>query len=178
MQKPYSFYPLRLGLSVLIYWVGYQGFYRYVVLKDRILLRKEIRKNNGRKEKVANASAEVLLQLDKAESDFRDIDVFIKANQKYLDPYLSLDSLADELEIGTSSLSKMINTYGGSNFSDYINKLRVEEAKKLLGDAEFDAYTIVAIGLECGFNSKSTFYTAFKKFMFQTPTAYRKLHVT
>lgn len=175
VQKPYSYYPLRLGSSILIYWVAYQGFFRYVVLKDRILLRKEIRKNISTLQEEIELAVKVKAakQIDKAESDFRDINIFIKANQKYLDPILSLDGLAEELEIGNSNLSKMINTYSGSNFPDYINKLRVDEAKKLLGDTEFDAYTIVAIGLECGFNSKSTFYAAFKKFTGITPTAYR-----
>ena len=73
-----------------------------------------------------------------------------------------------------SSISKLINGREGCNFSDYINKYRVSEAKKLLADKNFDPYTIVAIGLECGFNSKSTFYTAFKKFTGQTPTQYRE----
>jgi len=70
----------------------------------------------------------------------------------------------------------LVNQFSEKNFSDYINSLRVDEAKKLLKNADFEAYTIVAIGLECGFNSKSTFYTAFKKFTGQTPTAYRKQH--
>jgi len=146
VQKPYSYYPLRLGSSILIYWVGYQAFFRYVILKDRILLRKEIRKKNGSEIVERDAQA-------KGEVAFSEIDDYI---------------------ISTSGLSKLMNTHSGSNFSDYINKYRVEEAKKLLGDNSFSAYTIVAIGLECGFNSKSTFYSAFKKFTGVTPTAFRK----
>jgi len=46
VQKPYSYYLLRLGSSILIYWIVYQAFYRYVVLKDQISLRKEIRKKS------------------------------------------------------------------------------------------------------------------------------------
>jgi len=168
VQKPYSYYPLRLGSSLLIYWIGYQGFFRYVVLKDRILLRKEIRKKQA-PSKLRQKSKET-----KGELAFSEIEDYILENQKFLDPNLSLDSLSDELEKSTSYLSKLMNTYAGSNFSDYINKYRVNEAKKLLADSEFDAYTIVAIGLECGFNSKSTFYSAFKKFTSETPTEYRK----
>jgi len=73
-------------------------------------------------------------------------------------------------------LSKLINNYSEYNFSDYINSLRVAQAKALLKDDDFDNYTIVAIGLECGFNSRSTFYTAFKKFTDLTPSEYRKTH--
>ena len=68
----------------------------------------------------------------------------------------------------------LVNKFSGKNFSDYINSLRVEEAKRCLRNPGFEAYTMVAIGLECGFNSKSTFYTAFKKFTGQTPTSFRK----
>ena len=167
VQKPYSYYPLRLGSSILIYWVGYQAFFRYVVLKDRILLRKEIRKK-GNPEKIETYEQE------RGEVVFSEIDDYIVKNQKFLDPYLSLESLSEDLNKSTSSLSKLMNTHSGSNFSDYINKYRIEEARKLLGDPSFSAYTIVAIGLECGFNSKSTFYTAFKKFTGVTPTIYRK----
>ena len=74
-----------------------------------------------------------------------------------------------------SHASKLINTFSDYNFSDYINSLRIEQAKKLLSDDSFDQYTIVAIGLESGFNSKSTFYTAFKKFTSQTPSEFRSI---
>jgi len=169
VQNPYSYYPLRLGSSLLIYWIGYQGFYRYVVLKDRILLRKEIRKR-------ANPSKLIPTEIDeRGELAYSEVDNYITENQKFLDPQLSLDSLSEELGKSTSHLSKLMNTHAGSNFPDYINKYRIAEAKKLLADSDFEAYTIVAIGLECGFNSKSTFYTAFKKFTGQTPTAYRKM---
>ena len=76
--------------------------------------------------------------------------------------------------MGTSSLSKLINGNFEVNFSDYINQLRVEEARKALLNPEFNNYTIVAVGLECGFNSKSTFYTAFRKITGQTPSEFRK----
>jgi AraC-like DNA-binding protein len=167
VQKPYSYYPLRLGSSLLIYWVGYQGFFRYVVLKDRILLRKEIRKKMGPEGIVKKGE-------ERGADVFSKIDDYILKNQKFLEPHLSLESLSEELGKSTSSLSKLMNACAGGNFSDYVNKYRVQEAKRLLADADFSAYTIVAIGLECGFNSKSTFYSAFKKFTGVTPTAFRK----
>lgn len=167
VQKPYSYYPLRLGSSILIYWVGYQAFFRYVVLKDRILLRKEIRKE-GHTEEGRSTKQE------RGEIAFSEIDTYVVKNQKFLDPHLSLENLSKELHKSTSGLSKLMNTYARCNFSDYINMYRVEEAKRLLGDSDFSNYTIVAIGLECGFNSKSTFYAAFKKFTGITPSSYRK----
>jgi len=169
VAKPYSYYPLRLGSSILIYWVGYQAFFRYTMLKDRVLLRKEIRRTNTFEELKSKPK-----EGNRGADTFSKVDAYVLANQKYLDPYLSLESLAKDVGKSTSNLSKLMNTYAGSNFSDYINNYRVKEAKKLLAAKNFEAYTIVAIGLECGFNSKSAFYSSFKKFTGLTPTAYRK----
>ena len=87
---------------------------------------------------------------------------------------MSLDALAGDLKISSSLLSQIINNYGKNNFADYINKYRVEQVKELLIDDNYKDYTIRAIGLESGFNSKSTFYTAFKKFTHLTPVNYKK----
>jgi len=173
IKAPYSYYPLRLGSSILIYWIGYQAFFRYVMLKDRIVLRKEIRKeaNLGRKAKAVTAQ-----EGSKQVAEYEAVHQYILDNQRYFDPMLGLDTLAAELDMSSSKLSSLINQNSGQNFSDYINKLRINDAKNLLSDPNFDAYTIVSIGLECGFNSKSTFYAAFKKFTGQTPTVYRNAH--
>ena len=173
IKAPYSYYPLRLGSAVLIYWVGYQAFFQYIVLKDRIVLRGKIRKERYD----ILASEDVKKQLPNTEREegvFQKIDQYIQDNQRYLDPNLSLEKLAEELAVSTSSLSRIINSYSRQNFSDYINSLRVADAKKFLKSDEFSSYTIVAIGLECGFNSKSTFYAAFKKLTGSTPTYYRE----
>ena len=88
-----------------------------------------------------------------------------------------MELLSEELGMSTSHFSKVVNSVSKQNFSDYINSYRVDQAKQLLSDKDFENYTIVAIGLECGFNSKSTFYTAFKKFTSQTPTEFRASNV-
>ncbi len=174
VKAPFSYYPLRLGSSLLIYWVGYQAFFRYVVLKDRIMLRKEIRNETHSVDNDKTKEIRLSKRIEKEGKTFEAIDEFIRTNQRFLDPYLSLENVSDEVGMSISSISKLMNSYAGSNFSDYINNFRVTEAKKLLADKSFSPYTIVAIGLECGFNSKSTFYAAFKKFTGQTPTQYRK----
>ena len=168
-------YPLRLATSVLLYWIGYQGLFRYTIVQDRILLRtsfnhKFLAEDAIKKRKLSKSE----FNNAKHTEAFAHVQKFIVENQKYLDPLLSMDKLADELSMSTSHFSKLINTYSGHNFSDYINDFRIRQSKKLLSDKDFEQYTIVAIGLECGFNSKSTFYTAFKKFTGQTPSDYRE----
>ncbi|MCJ7467418.1 MAG: hypothetical protein MUO53_12085, partial [Maribacter sp.] len=148
VKAPYSYYPLRLGSSLLIYWVGYQAFFRYIVMKDRILLRKEIRNDLPTGDTDIQFNLKQARKMQKEEKTFKLINDYILEQQKYLDPYLSLEQVSEELAIGISSLSKIMNTQTGSNFPEYINNLRVAEAKKFLADESFSPYTIVAIGLE------------------------------
>jgi len=176
IQQPYSYYPLRLGSSILIYWVGYQAFFHYVILKDRIVLRGVIRNRDAKNDPKSGHRTKESGRSHKEEIAFAKIEDFVQEEQRYLDPYLSLERLSKEMGSNASSVSKLINTYSEGNFSDFINKFRVQEAKRLLSGQDYNAYTIVAIGLECGFNSKSTFYTAFKKFTGETPTQYRANH--
>lgn len=166
-----AYYPLRLATSVLLYWIGYQGTSRYTLLHDRIMLRGKLaalKPETAEKVETENNLSE------KHQQEFETIADYIISEQRFLDSKLSLEQLSEELDISAGHLSKLINNYSEYNFSDYINSLRVEQAKALLTDDDFDNYTIVAIGLECGFNSRSTFYTAFKKFTDLTPSEYRK----
>ena len=139
-------------------------------------MRGVIRNNSSNSDKIEANGLQNLANTQKKANAFKEIQTYILTEQRYLDPYLSLENLSQEMGTSTSSLSKLINTYSESNFSDFINKFRVEEAKKLLSRPDYGSYTIVAIGLECGFNSKSTFYNAFKKFTGKTPTQFRARH--
>ncbi len=163
----FIYYPLRLSCSILLYWIGYQGFYNYSLMTERIELRKAMATRQPNK-KIKSAESNV--KADK----FLIIKEYIENNQKFLEPTFSLENLSEALKMSTSSLSQIINQKSGCNFPDYINQLRVEKAKTFLLDPEYQNYTIVAIGLECGFNSKSTFYAAFKKVAKITPSDFRK----
>jgi AraC-like DNA-binding protein len=163
----FIYYPLRLSSTALLYWISYQGFYNYSLMVERIQLRKEIEADEKTINNVSNGK-------ESEENKFQMIKNYIKKNKRFLDPTFSLERLSSEMGISTSKLSHLINQESGYNFPDYINLLRVEKAKKYLIKSDYSAYTIVAIGLECGFNSKSTFYTAFKKFTNVTPSEFKE----
>ncbi len=179
ISAPHSYYPLRLGSSILLYWIGYQGMFRYILTRDRMELRKRISVSDSIKKFVVRDVIQPVVSERQSEatatqkSVFKRINDFVKESKCYLNPKLSQELLAEELSMSTSQLSLHINMFSEFNFSDYINNYRVNQAKKLLKDAQFKQYTILSIGLECGFNSRSTFYAAFKKFTGQTPTVYR-----
>ncbi len=88
----------------------------------------------------------------------------------YKEPELTLGELTTQLRINTSWLSKVINTGCGQNFNDFINEYRVREAERRLRDPQFRHYTLLAVALEAGFNSKSTFNRVFKKLRGVTPS--------
>ena len=92
----------------------------------------------------------------------------------YLDYQLTLQKLADQIQIPEKELSLLINHYLNKHFFDFINEYRINDAKTLLKDVTKKEVTVLEIVYQVGFNSKSSFYTAFKKVTGQTPTAYRK----
>jgi AraC-like DNA-binding protein len=171
--------PLRLSTTILIYWIGFKGLLRYRIMEDRIVLRESIAKerlNIGKSKMLDLKKPNIDISKNKSEKQrimYDQINDHVTTHQNYLNPEISLESLAEELNLSSGHLSHLINTYGNYHFSDYINMLRVEQAKKFILDPEFINYTIVAIGLESGFNSKSTFYAAFKKFTDESPSQYK-----
>ncbi len=184
-STPRIYFSLRMSSSVLIYWVGFKGLFRYRIMEDRIVLRENIHreipsKNIGDKEFnfINNAIDEqVKEKSEKQLNFFTRINSYVIEQKKFLDPYLSLESLAKELKVSSGYLSLLINTYSVKNFSDYINEFRIDQVKKLIINNEYVNYTIESIGLESGFNSKSTFYTAFKKFTGQSPRQFKQQSV-
>jgi AraC-like DNA-binding protein len=92
----------------------------------------------------------------------------------YLDPEITLQKLALQASIPEKELSLLINHHLNKHFFDFINEYRINDAKNMLQDPEQDRLTVLEILYSVGFNSKSSFYTAFKKETNQTPTAYRK----
>lgn len=99
---------------------------------------------------------------------------YVEQEKPYLEPELTLGQLSEQVNIPTHYLSQVINEKIQRSFGDFINSYRVETAKKMLADDQFSHYTIIATAYEAGFNSKTAFYEAFKKFTGTTPSKYRK----
>lgn len=161
----FSYYPLRIATTLLIFWIGYQAVIQLQILKDR----KNIRKT------LVSENIEVLIDetLEKT-LVFKKIEDYIFVNKKFTDSKISRDVLAKEMNMSKNKLSSIINQVSNKTFREYINGLRVEFAKRLLTDEKYQKYTITAIGLESGFNSKSTFYYVFKKHTGKTPLQFKE----
>lgn len=98
----------------------------------------------------------------------------METEKPYLDGELTLFKLAIQVQLPPHQISKLINNYGGVNFFDFVNQYRVEEVKKKIRQQAHVEQTLLALALDCGFNSKASFNRAFKKWAGQTPREYIK----
>ena len=99
------------------------------------------------------------------------LNQLMKDKELYLDPEFTLEQLAEISEIPVRKISAAINRDAGQNFFDYINLYRVQKAASILANRN-NKMSMLDVMADAGFNSKSTFYRAFKKFMNMTPTDY------
>ena len=93
---------------------------------------------------------------------------------QYANPELSLKSLSEAVHASPQMVSMAINQKSEKNFNGFVNTYRIQEATRLLQDSRYNNLTIAAIAFEVGFNSISSFNTAFKNQTGQTPQTYRK----
>ncbi|WP_221391939.1 AraC family transcriptional regulator [Dyadobacter sp. NIV53] len=150
-----------IAFSLMLYLIGSILFYRNKT--DELFLMNAVRSNV----KKLNES-DTQLWLEKLNRIMHEKTVFTN-------PDLKLSDLSKEIQISTHQMSQLLNEELGKNFATYVNEFRVEEACRILStDYRF---TLETIGYEVGFNSKSTFFTAFKKFKGVTPAAYQQSQI-
>ncbi len=101
---------------------------------------------------------------------------YMTVEEPYLEPSLTIQDLAAKMKMPVRDLSILINHTLNQHFFDFINAYRIEKAMRILKDPKKAQVTVLEILYEVGFNSKSSFNTAFKKHAALTPTQYRKIH--
>lgn len=117
-------------------------------------------KNNSKKDQIK-------------EENIRRIKKHMTDEEPHLEPSLTLFDLATQLGMPTKELSVLINHDIGSHFFDFVNEYRIEKAKEILRNTDQKKFTISEILYEVGFNSKSSFNTAFKKHSGMTPSQWK-----
>jgi AraC-like DNA-binding protein len=124
---------------------------------------------------LAKKTTKKSIQKNETENKYLEkLTLLMEKEKPYLDFELTLQKLAIQTDIPEKELSLLINHHLNKHFFDFINEYRTNDAKILLQDPTQKELTVLEILYKVGFNSKSSFYTAFKKATNQTPTAYRK----
>ncbi len=98
----------------------------------------------------------------------------INEDRLFVNPEINLTELAHALHVHPHNLSQVINTFEGKNFYDYINHKRIEEFKRIVALPENQRFTLLALALDCGFNSKTSFNRNFKNATGLSPSEYLK----
>ncbi|HCV81176.1 helix-turn-helix domain-containing protein [Zunongwangia profunda] len=169
---------LAIAATLIVHWTAYIGIYKYKLAKNKDaihnFLNKDLALSYTNKEFVENSEPAAYRESMTADNlYFQKLEILCKDDHIYTDNTLNREKVAQKLGISTGYVSQIINTVTGDNFAFYINQYRVEAVKEMISNPEYENYSLLAIGLEAGFTSKTTFYKAFKKVTGQTPNEYK-----
>jgi AraC-like DNA-binding protein len=110
------------------------------------------------------------LKPEMAENIHRQLQQLMQEKKPFTNPNLTLSDLAKQVEVSPNHLSQIINQYEQRNFHDFVNAYRIKE---FIQQAKTNTHlSILAIALDAGFNSKSSFNSVFKKHKGKTPSKY------
>lgn len=109
---------------------------------------------------------------------FEELKSYVELKKPYLDPDLSIAKLAEQVDLPTSKLSRLINQYGNATFFEFINSYRVEEVKSMIHDQQNAHLSLLGIALDSGFNNKASFNRTFKKYTGMTPSQFQKQNIS
>ncbi len=124
--------------------------------------------------KLQNKYATSTLDEFKKEELIRSIVDCLENQKMFLDQDFTINKLANHIGVSRTYISQVINENFGKNFNHLVNEFRIKEARRILSDPINQKYTIETIANMTGFNSKSTFNSAFKKHTGITPSYFLK----
>jgi AraC-like DNA-binding protein len=157
-------------LSVLtMYIVGYFGYNQPVIFPES---QNDPLSAPNKEEKKKYATS--TLTENELTEYVKKLQVLMNNEKIFLRNDLKIGDVAEKMDLPVYYVSQVINEKLGKNFYDFINEYRVEEVKKRFADTKNDYLTILAIGFDSGFNSKSAFYSAFKRNTGMIPSEFKK----
>ncbi len=159
---------INVTLSLTIFFLGYEGLFQEEVFSNRDANPSKLTDDVPGPDPADSqkASEEAKMLVPKVLS-------YMDEKRPYLNDALTLTELARQIGMTRNQLSLVINAGVGESFYTFINKYRVEEAKRLIANPQNASFTILALAFEAGFPSKSSFHNIFKKSTGLTPTEYR-----
>ncbi len=171
-----AFLPLMLNLDILwviIYMPVFgQLFFIYVFIRFMIFTKK-IEKAFANQDVPLNSRSNIIaLSNEKVKEIQCRIVEYMAAEKPYLKIDYTLTDMSKDLNIIPRYLSMVINNELNCSFPDYINSFRVKAAISLLENIDKNNMKIEVIAFDCGFNNRTSFYNAFKKFTGKLPSEF------
>ncbi|WP_323813226.1 helix-turn-helix domain-containing protein [Cellvibrio sp. NN19] len=108
------------------------------------------------------------------DSAIQQVQQGMEEQKLFLKQNLNIEEFSKRINLPVKEVSAVINKHYGTNFFEFMNSYRVEEAKRLLGDSQHADMTVMDVLLHAGFNSKSAFHRFFNRLVGMSPTEYRK----
>lgn len=162
-----SFLPMRYDWIVtIIYSLFYFGFAQEYIKYNKVFNIIEPAITPALQENTNNNNK------SKAKTDWQYYKQQIFANKYYLETGITIEDLAQKLQIGRTALSNFINREEGINFNTWINRMRIEDAKQLLMDNP--DYSIVIVSEMVGYTEQANFSRQFKLITGESPLVWRK----
>lgn len=165
---------LKIGLLsfelIIIFWYLYKalnnpGLFRTIDSKLKLVQDIIFEEKN---------SQQLVINENEHNEELLKLQQYMIEEKPFLSPSLTIQDVSAAIEIPVRELSLLINHALKQHFYDFVNEYRIENAMEILKDASKSKLTILEILYDVGFNSKSSFNTAFKKHTGYTPTVYRK----
>jgi AraC-like DNA-binding protein len=165
---------MTIAIAFIVYWISIYG-----LNQKNLLLEIEI--ENDQKVVFENPSVEEKepkpqndIKIEEYEEKYNKIISFVTESKIYKDKDLNLFTFANRLQMPYREVSNVINKFANKNFNLFLNEFRIDEAKHLINNDSSDKFNLTWIAEEVGFNSRSTFFAAFKTISGTTPAEYKK----
>ncbi|WP_395375657.1 helix-turn-helix transcriptional regulator [Marinicella sp. W31] len=151
----FYYYPFFIGISILTYWIGIEGFKRKDLQEITV------------KTKLDPEKEQQLKMVAKA------LQKCMQEQELFKEPNLNLNKTAEFLRIKPYLVSQSLNEVLNTKFNDFINSYRIAEVQKLLLDPKKNKHNLLTLAMEAGFNSKSSFNRSVKKQLGISPNELR-----
>lgn len=166
LLNPQWDYQVSAAMTAFIYLIAYSGYVQPAVFEGYRWTEPDAPvkyRNSG-------------LTPEASRSLLQNLNLLMEQEKIYHDPDISLEKLALALNASKHHVSQVINEHEGSSFFEYVNQLRVEEARQLLAETSRSDMHVIEVAYAVGFNNKASFNAAFKRATGMTPTEYRRSH--
>ncbi|MEM9663967.1 MAG: helix-turn-helix transcriptional regulator [Bacteroidota bacterium] len=171
-MNPSGFYDdlSLLSVTIFVYAIGYFG------LRQPAMTTAAVQEKPDRPAASPAPYARSGMDAEEARRQRDRLVTLMETEHLYRQGTLTLQDLADALQVTPHNLTEVLSTQLDQSFYDFVNGYRVREVQARLTDPAFAHWTVLAIGLEAGFNAKSSFNAAFKRHTGMNPSQYRRRH--